>query len=256
MGKLDGKVILVTGGARGQGEAHARLYVQEGARVVVGDVLDAEGQAVAVSLGEQALYVHQDVSEQEGWDRLISEAKRRFGRIDGLVNNAGIIAYHSILDMPLAQYRKIVAVNQIGTFLGVQAAAKAMIEAGHGGSIVNIGSGAGLQGYALCTGYVDSKFAVRGLTRTAAIELGRYGIRVNAIHPGFINTQMGVSAGDNEQDFSQYYEAIPIGRIGEPSEIARLGLFLLSEDSSFCTGSEFLADGGELAGDSSLLKAD
>ena len=247
MGKLDGKVVLVTGAARGQGEAEARLFTAEGARVVLGDVRDAEGQAVAESLGASACYLHHDVSDPQSWARLVTQARQRFGRVDGLVNNAGILLpMISLLDMKLEQYRKLIDVNQVGTFLGVQAVARALVEAGGGGSIVNIGSTAALRGYALCIGYNDSKFAVRGITRTAAIELSRHKIRVNVIHPGYIDTVMGRGTEIGE-DWTGQIPNIPLGRYGQPIEIARLALFLLSDDASYCTGAEFLADGGELA---------
>jgi len=249
MGKLDGKVIVVTGAARGQGEAEARLFAEEGACVALSDVRDAEGQAVAKAIGERAFYQHHDVRDLDSWTQLLGETKRRFGRVSGLVNNAGIAIYGSILDMTLEQYRHVVDVNQVGTFLGVQAVARAMVEEGTSGSIVNISSTAGLQGYANCIGYVDSKFAVRGITRTAARELGTHKIRVNTILPGYIDTVMGRGSDEDKSgEWKKQWEAVPLGRIGQPIEIARLALFLLSDDSSFCTGSEFLADGGDLAG--------
>ena len=244
MGKLDGKVVLVTGAARGQGEAEARLFAQEGARVVLGDVLDADGKAVAESLGAAALYLRHDVRDPESWVQFASAATRRFGRIDGLVNNAGIIVYRPFLEMTLEQYRDVIEVNQVGCFLGMQAVAPAMIEAG-GGSIVNISSTAGLKAFARAIGYVSSKFALRGLTRTAALELGAHRIRVNSIHPGGVDTAMGW--GYDDIDVERIYQAVPLGRIGQPIEIARLALFLISDDSSYCTGSEFVADGGLLA---------
>jgi 3alpha(or 20beta)-hydroxysteroid dehydrogenase len=244
MGKLDGKVVLVTGAARGQGEAEARLFAQEGARVALGDVRDAEGKAVAEALGGSAFYLHHDVRDPESWAQLVAEARRRFGRIDGLVNNAGIILYRPLLEMTLEQYREVLEVNLVGCFLGMQAVAPAMLEAG-GGSIVNVSSTAGLKAFARAAGYVSSKFALRGLTRTAALELGPQAIRVNSIHPGGIDTAMG--RGPEDIDVDAIYRSIPLGRIGQPIEIARLALFLISDDSSYCTGSEFVADGGMLA---------
>ena len=244
MGKLDGKVVLVTGAARGQGEAEARLFAQEGARVALGDVRDAEGKAVAESLGGSACYLHHDVRDPESWAQLVAEARRRFGRIDGLVNNAGIILYRPLLEMTLEQYRDVLEVNLVGCFLGIQAVAPALIQTG-GGSIVNVSSTAGLKAFARAAGYVSSKFALRGLTRTAALELGPQAIRVNSIHPGGIDTAMG--RGPEDIDVDAIYRSIPLGRIGQPMEIARLALFLISDDSSYCTGSEFVADGGMLA---------
>ncbi len=244
MGRLDGKVVLVTGAARGQGEAEARLFAEEGARVGLGDVRDAEGKAVAEALGSRAFYLHHDVRDPESWAQLVGEARRRFGRVDGLVNNAGIMIYRSLLEMTLEQYREVIEVNQVGAFLGIQAVAPALIESG-GGAIVNISSTAGMKAFAKAIGYVSSKFALRGITRTAALELGRHGIRVNSIHPGGIDTDM--ARGYDDVDTEAIYRSVPLGRIGTPVEIARLALFLISDDASYCTGSEFVADGGLLA---------
>jgi 3alpha(or 20beta)-hydroxysteroid dehydrogenase len=244
VGRLDGKVVLVTGAARGQGEAEARLFASEGARVALGDVRDAEGKAVAGSIGAGAIYLHHDVRDPESWARLVGEARRRFGRVDGLVNNAGIIVYRPLLEMTPEQYREVLEVNLVGCFLGLRAVAPAMIEGG-GGSIVNVSSTAGLKAFPRAAGYVSSKFALRGLTRTAALELGPHAIRVNSIHPGGIDTTM--ARGLEGVDADAIYRSLPLGRIGQPIEIARLALFLISDESSYCTGSEFVADGGMLA---------
>lgn len=248
MGRLDGKVVLITGAARGQGEAEARLFAAEGARVALGDILDDEGKAVAESLGEAAFYQHLDVTKELEWEAFVAAAGERFGAVHGLVNNAGILRARPILEMDVESYRNVIEVNLVGCFLGVQHAGRAMRDAG-GGSIVNVSSTAGFEAVPQAVGYVSSKFGVRGLTRTAALELGPLGIRVNSIHPGGVETPM--VAGFREElgvaaDRDPTYDHVPLGRIGQPIEIARLALFLISDEASYCTGSEFVADGGLL----------
>jgi 3alpha(or 20beta)-hydroxysteroid dehydrogenase len=243
-GKLDERVVLITGAARGQGEAEARLFVAEGASVVLGDVLDDEGNAVADSLGDAAMYLHHDVSDPASWQTFTEAATAHYGRIDALVNNAGIMVYKPMEDMTLDEYRRVVEVNQVGCFLGMKAVLPGMRAAG-GGAIVNVSSTAGLRGFAKGIGYVSSKFAVRGLTRTAAQELGPLSIRVNSLHPGGVDTALGWGYGD--VDLEQLYGSTPLGRIGRPDEMARMALFLICDDSSYCTGAEFVADGGLLA---------
>ena len=250
MGKLDGKVALITGAARGQGEAEARLFVEEGGKVVLADVLDGEGAVVAKDLGDSACYTHLDVTSETDWVAAVELAKSKFGRLDILVNNAGILKFGPIAMTSLDDYRAVIEVNQIGVFLGMRAAIPAMV-ANPGGSIVNISSIDGLIGMAGGVAYVASKFAVRGMTKTAAIELGPVGIRVNSIHPGGVDTPMIRPEGSPlaSLDISEMMsKQVPLGRIGEPMEIARLALFLASDDSSYCSGSEFVADGGMTAG--------
>jgi len=244
MRRLEGRVVLITGGARGQGEAEARLFAAEGAKLVLGDVRDAEGKAVAESLGEAAVYAHHDVTDPASWQAFTALALQRFGRIDALVNNAGIMVYKPLEETSLEEYRSVIDVNQIGCFLGIKAVVPALRAAG-GGAIVNVSSCAGLRGFAKGIGYVSSKFAVRGLTRTAAIELGPLGIRVNTLHPGGVDTALGW--GYPGVDVEQLYRGTPLGRIGEPREMAQLALFLISDESSYCTGAEFVADGGMMA---------
>jgi len=245
MGKLEGKVALITGAARGQGEAEARLFVEEGARVVLGDVLDELGKNVAESLGTDAIYCHHDVSQTKSWADFTAAARSAFGRIDVLVNNAAILRTRSIAEISREEYMSVIEVNQVGTLLGMQAVLPSLIES-RGGSIVNISSVAGLGGLANMVAYVSSKFAVRGMTKTAAIEFGRYGIRVNSVHPGGVDTPMVAIPGEMEgQDTQQERQSnVLLGRIGKPMEMARLVAFLASDDSSYCTGSEFTADGG------------
>ncbi len=249
MGRLDGKVALVTGAARGLGEAQARLFAEEGARVACGDVLDGAGKAVAASIGDAALYLHHDVSQEESWRNFVATAKQSFGRIDVLVNNAGILNMAPLAEIALDDYMRVIQVNQVGCLLGMKTVIPHMIEAG-GGSIVNLSSTCGLEGAAGLAAYVSSKFAIRGLTKAAAVELGPQGIRVNSIHPGGVDTDMG--RGDREEfdgiDTRAFYKMMPLGRIGQPIEVARLALYLASDESSYSTGSEFVIDGGMLAG--------
>jgi 3alpha(or 20beta)-hydroxysteroid dehydrogenase len=240
MGRLDGKVVLISGAARGQGEAEARLFVEEGARVGLGDVRDALGEAVAKDLGDAAFYAYLDVREEADWAHFVATALERWGRVDGLMNNAAILCVRPLLETPLDEYREVIEVNQVGCFLGIKAAAPAMRDS-DGGSIVNVSSFAGLSGVPGMASYASSKFAVRGLSRTAARELGPLGIRVNSMHPGGVSTEMmpeEVRTGDDT------FLSQPIGRISEPVEQARLALFLISDESSYCTGAEFVADGG------------
>jgi 3alpha(or 20beta)-hydroxysteroid dehydrogenase len=249
MGRLDGKVALITGAARGQGEAAARLFVEEGAKVLLGDVLDDAGKAVAASLGDAAIYLHHDVSQEDSWAAFVATASERFGRIDVLMNNAGIIHVAPVAEIALDDYMKVIRVNQVGCLLGMKSVIPAMVQAG-GGSIINVSSTTGIEGAMGLVAYVASKFAIRGMTKTAALELGRVGIRVNSLHPGGIDTPMGDGSmeGFEQLDTQAFYASLPLGRIGKPVELAQVALFLASDESSYCTGSEFVADGGMLAG--------
>jgi len=240
-------VVLVSGGARGQGESEARLLVREGARVVIGDILDELGGKVAAELGDRALYQHLDVRRSADWQRAVEVTQQRFGRLDGLVNNAGISRAGPIETMPLDDYLDVVNTNQVGCFLGMQAAIPALRRAG-GGSIVNISSTAGLQGVAGMVAYCASKFAIRGMTKVAALELGHSGIRVNSVHPGTIDTPMVWGPEFEGVDKAAFFAKQPIPRIGAPEEIAKLVLFLISDESGFSTGGEFVADGGATSG--------
>jgi 3alpha(or 20beta)-hydroxysteroid dehydrogenase len=235
-----------SGGARGQGESEARLFVKEGAKVVFGDVLDDLGDAVAKDIGDDADYVHHDVRREEDWDRAVAEAVSRFGSLDVLVNNAGIVTMGVLThDTTMEDYIRVIEVNQIGVFLGMQAAIPAMLRDRHG-SIINISSTAGITGIAGSIAYNASKFPVRGMTKTAAVEYGKAGIRVNSIHPGMIATPMVQSLLD--QMSAEFYAAYAIPRAAQPKEVANLTLFQASDESSFCTGAEYLVDGGWLAG--------
>jgi 3alpha(or 20beta)-hydroxysteroid dehydrogenase len=247
MGKLDGKVAIVSGGARGQGEAEVRMFVDEGAKVVFGDVLDEEGQTVAKDLGDDAVYQHLDVTKAADWAAIVKTAQDRFGNVTVLVNNAGILKIASLESVTLDDYMAVINVNQVGCFLGMQAVVPSMKAAG-GGSIINTSSTNGFIGLPSTLAYTASKFAVRGMTKVAAIELGHSGIRVNSVHPGGIDTAMVRLPEFPDLDPNAIYAMYPIPRIGRPEEIAKLMVFLASDDSSFSTGAEFLADGGMLAG--------
>jgi 3alpha(or 20beta)-hydroxysteroid dehydrogenase len=250
MGRLDGKVALITGGARGMGKAHARHFVAEGARVVIGDVLDEKGGAVATALGApHAVFVHHDVTSEADWARAVATAVDTFGHLDVLVNNAGILRHAGIADMALAEFRAVLDVNLVGCWLGIKAVIAPMTDAG-GGSIVNVSSIEGFAGAAGLSAYSASKFGIRGVTRSAAQELGQFGIRVNSVHPGGVMTSMALSAAQSfsHVDPMAFVKAMPIPRFAEPVEISRLVAFLASDESSYSTGAEFVADGGILSG--------
>ena len=247
MGKLDSKTAIITGAARGQGEAIARLFVEEGCRVVLGDILDDQGMALADELGDAATYVHLDVSSESDWE-LAVKAAAKYGSVNVLVNNAGVLHIASISDTSLEAYQRVISVNQTGTFLGIRAIIEPMKSAG-GGSIVNTSSLDGLQAKNGIIAYIASKWAIRGMTKAAALELGRHNIRVNSIHPGGIHTVMTNQTDMEISDINAAFRHIPIPRIGQPAEVARMALFLASDDSSYSTGSEFVIDGGWSAGD-------
>ncbi|MFZ3498323.1 SDR family NAD(P)-dependent oxidoreductase [Streptomyces sp. 5.8] len=257
MGKLDGRVVIITGAARGQGEQEARLFASEGAKVLLGDVLDEQGAAVAKDIGEdRARYVRMDVSREEDWAAAIAVAKEAFGPVNGLVNNAGILRFNELTATPLEEFQQVVQVNQVGAFLGIKSVAPE-IEAAGGGTIVNTSSYTGLTGMAYVGTYAATKAAILGLTRVAALELAAKNIRVNAMCPGAVDTPMATPGHVNPADLPQeakdamaelYKRVVPMGRVGQPEEIAKLALFLTSEDSSYITGQPFVIDGGWMAG--------
>lgn len=246
MGRLDGKIAIVTGAAldRGQGSATARLFASEGARVVLTDVIDDEGHKRVAEIGPATSFLHHDVTDEEDWRRVVADTEQRFGRLDVLVNNAGIVRSAPLVEHALEDYQAVIAVNQTGVFLGMKHAMPAMARAG-GGSIVNISSIDGTRGMAGVVGYVASKWAVRGMTKTAAMEGGPLGIRVNSVHPGFIETPMLPVSGELA---AQLFSHAPVGRIGQPEDVAAVSLFLASDESGFCSGAEFVVDGGLTVG--------
>jgi 3alpha(or 20beta)-hydroxysteroid dehydrogenase len=256
-GRVAGKVALITGGARGMGAAHARRLVAEGAQVVIADILDAQGAALAAELGPAARYVHLDVTNSQEWTAGVGAAVESFGGLHVLVNNAGVFGGASIIDHPLDLWDRFIAVNLTGTFLGIRAATPAMI-ASSGTSIINISSVAGLRGAGFGHAYVASKFGVRGLTKSVAIELAPHGIRCNSVHPGIIDTPIwtkidqegvlaagiGLPSGSNAIDPNMIAMATPLGFPGSPFDIADGIVFLASDESRYMTGSELVIDGG------------
>lgn len=246
MQRFAGHVVVVTGGARGMGESHARAFVDEGARVVVADTRVLEGRSVADSLGDHALFVELDVTSEESWARAVDAIGAAFGVISVLINNAGIgPSGAASVDDDVARWRQVINVNLIGPFLGVRAVVPSMRERG-GGAIVNIGSvNAMMGGLSGTSGYSASKWGLRGLTKVAAIELARDNIRVNTVHPGSVDTPIRSEAHRLPNDSSVNY---PIARIGRPEEISRMVLFLASDEASYSTGGDFVCDGGMSAG--------
>ena len=249
MGKdrLAGKVAFISGGARGMGASEAQLFLEEGAKVVISDVLDAEGEKTAKRLspdGSTCRFVHHDVTSEEDWRRAVDFTIATFGQIDILVNNAGIFERGTVLDTSLAAYRRTIDINQVGVFLGMAAVAPHMTSR-KTGSIINISSVAGLDGTPGFLAYGASKWAVRGMTRGVAKELAPFGVRVNSIHPGIIDTPMLQTfdeAGEGVREMVR--TRIPLGYEAEPVHVARLALYLASDDSAYSTGSEFKVDGG------------
>jgi 3alpha(or 20beta)-hydroxysteroid dehydrogenase len=239
MGKLDGKVALITGGARGMGAVHARTLQAEGAIVVITDVLDDEGAAVAKELG--ITYLHHDVTDEKQWNSVITEIEKLHGPIAILINNAGVVGFTPVADTDLDEWNRVLAINLTGPFLGIKTITPSMRKVG-GGVIVNISSTAGMIGYSNLSAYVSSKWGLRGLTKAAALDLAADNIRVVSVHPGGVRTPMtaGIDAPEN-------YKRQPIKRIGEPDEIAKLVLYLVA-DATYSTGTEFIADGGATVG--------
>lgn len=251
MGRLDGKTALITGAAGGQGEAEARAFAREGAQVVVADILHEQGQAVATDIGDNALYVPLDVRSEVAWQAGIETAIKQFGKLDALINNAGIVHHAAVTHTTLDDYRRVIDVNQIGVFLGMRAVAPHMKR---GGSIINISSIDGLTGMPGVVAYAASKYAVRGMTKVAALEFAALGIRVNSIHPGAVESPMTADP-EIEAVMNAAMDFIPMGRVANTIEIAPMAVYLASDDSSYSTGAEFVVDGGMTCGLTFVLGA-
>lgn len=245
--RLDGKVAIVSGGAGAIGSAAARLFVAEGARVVVGDVRDADGMLLEQDLGRSGAFVHLDVTDPTSWRAAVAACTAQFGPPSVLINGAGVMMVGLIESAPVEQYERAYTVNTLGCVFGIQAVVPEM-RANGSGSIVNISSATGLVGTAGLSAYAASKAGNEMVAKCAAIELGHDGIRVNSVHPGGIDTPMSNSPEFDSMDKDAWYGSMPIPRIGQPDDIAPLLLYLASDESGFCTGAAFVADGGMLAG--------
>jgi 3alpha(or 20beta)-hydroxysteroid dehydrogenase len=247
MSRLSGKVAVITGASQGMGASHARCFVAQGAKVILGDVNEEDGAKLASELGQNALFVKQDVARKADWETIVKLGQERFGHINVLVNNAGIIgALASTVDLAEQEYQRICSINQTAVFLGMQAVIPGMLQIG-GGSIVNISSVAGMVAIygSPNVAYVASKFAVRGMTKQVAVEYGERNIRVNSVHPGYIKTPMMAAATD--ENGGEAVKQIPLKRMAESSEVSNLVIFLASDESSFITGTEHVIDGGMTA---------
>ena len=240
MERLKNKVAIITGGARGMGAAHVRLFASEGAKVVFTDLNEEEGRLLEEQIGGNVKFIKHDVTDATGWENVVEETEKIFGQVDILVNNAGISMNKSILEITEAEYRKIVDINQVSVFLGIKAVATSMKNAGKG-SIINISSMNGIVGGAI--GYTDTKFAVRGMTKAAALQLSPFGIRVNSVHPGVIETPM-LTEGGSYDIIEKLAKQIPLRRMAKSEEVSNMVLYLASDESSYSTGSEFIIDGG------------
>lgn len=240
--KLENKVAIITGGAQGMGASHAKRFVAEGAKVVITDILEEKGKALAQELGDNALFIKHDVTKAADWDKVVKETEAAFGPVNILINNAGVGFVKLIEDMTEEEYRWEIDVNQVSIFLGMKAVVPSMKKTKNG-SIVNISSVAGLLALPQYIAYSASKFAVRGMTKVAALEFADYGIRVNSVHPGLIDTPMTQDE-DNAASLAEFAKAIPLKRAAKPEEATNMVLFLASDDASYSTGSEFVIDGG------------
>jgi 3alpha(or 20beta)-hydroxysteroid dehydrogenase len=247
MRRVQDKVAIITGGARGMGAETARLFAREGAIVIVADRLADEGQALAAELGGTAVFAPLDVSDELQWKSLVSGVQERHGRIDALINNAAVLSFGELVTADVAEFDRVFAVNVRGTFLGIKHVGAIMREAGRG-AIVNVSSIDGMRGANALGLYSSSKWAVRGMTKTAALELGPHGVRVNSLHPGGVNTPMTNPTGRSIDELNHGHRRVPLQRIGEPSEIAAASLFLCSDEASYISAAELTVDGGWSAG--------
>ena len=242
MNRVEGKVAIVTGAAKGMGLAHARMLAAEGAKVALTDIDCDRGEAAAAAIGEGALFYAHDVSNGASWRSVVEQVEADFGPVAILVNNAGIGYPVAVDDLEEAEYRRFFEINELGCFLGIKAVMASMQRAG-GGSIINISSACGLQALENTIAYTATKFAVRGMTKAAALDLAKYGIRVNSVHPALTRTDMCTP-----ETVAGLLQSVPMRRIGEPEEVSSLVLFLASDEASYCTGAEFVVDGGFTAG--------
>ncbi len=247
MDRLQDKVAIVTGGARGMGSATSRTFAAEGAKVIIADVLDDEGEKLAQELQGSTIFCHPDVTDERSWQEVTEKAEAEYGRIDVLVNNAGILLFKSITETEKQEFERVLSVNLVGAFLGIKTVGPRMI-AQKKGSIVNISSVDGMKGANGLAAYCSSKWGIRGLTRVAAMELGHHGVRVNSVHPGGVNTIMSNPMFAPKEEVDNNYTHVPLQRIGEPEEVARATLFLASDDASYLCGAEIAVDGGMLVG--------
>lgn len=244
MKRLEGKVAIITGGSRGMGASHAQRFIKEGAKVVFTDILVEEGEALARELGENARFIKHDVTKLDEWKNVVAETEATFGPVNVLVNNAGISFAKSMEEITEEEYLRVIHINQVSVFLGMKSVIPSMKKA-KGGSIVNISSMSGFVGTPHSIAYDASKFAVRGMTKTAALELSSYGIRVNSVHPGLIETPMMKDVPENIKE--EISKDLPLARLAKPEEVTNLVLYLASDEASYSTGSEFIVDGGALA---------
>ncbi len=243
MKRLENKVAIITGAAMGMGKSHARRFIAEGAKVAFTDINEEKGNELAKELGENALFIKHNVVSAADWERVVAVTEEKFGHVNVLVNNAGITMSKSLLTITEEEYRRIIDINQVSVFLGIKTVIPSMQKAG-GGSIVNISSMNGIIGGTV--GYTDSKFAVRGLTKAAALECTNYGIRVNSVHPGMVATPM-IMQSDTKDMVAEFAKHIPLKRLAQPEDVTNMVVYLASDESSYSTGSEFIVDGGYTA---------
>jgi 3alpha(or 20beta)-hydroxysteroid dehydrogenase len=245
MNRFEGRVALVTGGSRGMGAATVRRLHSEGASVVAADILDDDGKALADDLGDRVRFIHLDVTSEEQWKDVVAQTEREFGKLDVLVNNAGILKFNALADVPLEEFRQIIDVNLVGVFLGMKTAIPAMKRAG-GGAIVNVSSTEGMAATLFCGAYTASKFGVRGITKAAALEYAADKIHANSVHPGGMDTPMTRAVMD-ETGRKYVASKVPLRRMGTPEDVANVIAFLASDDAAYCTGAEVLIDGGVMS---------
>lgn len=247
MGCMEGKVAIITGAAQGMGEATARLFAKEGAKVVIADILDDAGQAVAEDIGENAIFSHLNVNDEDQWKATVKAAVDSFGKLTTLVNNAAVLHFTAAENIEKADLERVLGINVVGPLMGVKHAIPELTK-NESSVIVNISSVDGLRGSNGLIAYTASKWAVRGITKSLAFEFGPRGVRVVSVHPGGVNTQMGNPSGDVGEELLRPYRSVPLQRIGRPEEIAQTTMFVCSDAASYITGAEIAVDGGWTAG--------